>query len=132
MDGTSGGLRESPDSGGVQGREPYVKKAVERYDYVEDGVLKTEYVKISPKAAAYSAQKELAESIVGFCSGCKAQVQMTFPGGFDVRTLDPVLSGRAVKAICPACHKVTEFLPAHKYLPHHMVMRNQKILQERA
>lgn len=73
-----------------------------------------------------SEKQNIAEGLVGFCSGCKAQVQMTFPNGFDVKTLDWALSGKPVRALCPACEKQTEFLPAAKYLPHPSVMKNQR------
>lgn len=142
MDSSSPERDGRADGGGVQGSgskryvqglpvTSYVKKAEEPapksyipFTYVKDGHIRTSYVEAI--GGVKDPKQALAEDIVGFCSVCHAQVQMTFPGGFDVRDLDKALHGTPVKAICPACERLTEFLPAAKYLPHPMVMKNQR------
>lgn len=106
-----------------KGEEPTPKSYIP-YTYVKDGQIKTSYVEAV--GGVKDPKQALAEGIVGFCSVCHAQVQMTFPGGFDVHDLDKALQGKPVKAICPTCERLTEFLPAAKYMPHPMVMKNQR------
>lgn len=142
MDGSSPERAGSHESGGVQGAgskryveglpvTTYVKKGEEPkpksyipYTFVKDGQIMTSYVEAV--GGMKNEKQVLAEDIVGFCSSCHAQVQMTFPGGFDVHDLDKALQGKPVKSFCPTCQKLTEFLPAAKYLPHPMVMKNQR------
>lgn len=83
-------------------------------------------VRKAPSPIEIPKEQELVESIVGFCSGCGMQAAMTFPNGFDVKDGDKALQGKPVKAICPRCEKLTEFLPAATYQNHPMVMRNQR------
>lgn len=101
---------------------PYVDKDTASMKVAAVQVRKT------PSPIEVPAVQELAESIVGFCSGCKAQCQMTFPAGFDTKTGDRALMGKSVKAFCPRCQRLTEFLPAASYMNHEMVMRNQRHL----
>ena len=93
--------------------------------YVKDGLLKTDYVKARETSVAQATVEDMAEGIVGFCSGCKAQCHMTFPAGMDHADVDRAIHGKPVKSFCPKCDRLTEFLPASKYLNHPMVMKNQ-------
>ena len=97
--------------------------------YVKDGHLKTDYVKTKPLPIHLASMEDMAEGIVGFCSGCKAQSQMTFPSGMDHKDVDRAIQGKPVKVYCPRCERLTEFLPAHKYLPHKMVMNNERTVR---
>lgn len=108
--------------------QEYAKKRAIPIDYVDkDQNPRTVYVvpREIPSVETPTEAQTMAEAVVGFCSGCHAQCTMTFPGGFDHASLDQALHGKPVKAICPRCEKLTEFLPAHKYMNHPAVMRNQ-------
>ena len=94
-----------------------------------DKNVRTVFVKVREASLIEKAPEaqEMAEAIPGFCSGCKAQSEMTFPSGFDRTVLDKALQGKPVKAWCPRCERLTEFLPAHKYMPHPTIMKNQRL-----
>lgn len=97
---------------------PYVSK---------DGQFNTAMVEVRKSSTLeIPKEQELVETIVGFCSGCKMQAQLTFPTGFNQKHGDRALQGKAIDAFCPRCERMTEFLPAATYFNHPLVMRNQK------
>ena len=102
---------------------PYVDK--------NDAKMKVALVEVRkpPSPIEIPKEQELTESIVGFCSGCRVQCQMTFPAGFNQKSGDRALQGKSVEAFCPRCQKMTEFLPAATYQDHPLVMRNQRNLR---
>lgn len=100
----------------------------------EGGDFQEAYVKVqrhNPDEVGRVAQ-QVAESIVGFCSGCRMQATLTFPNGADHRDCDRALQGKPVKVLCPRCQKVQEFLPADRYFNHPMVQRNQQYIRQAA
>jgi hypothetical protein len=93
-----------------------------------DGDFKEAFVKVQKYNTddAGRMSQRLAESIVGFCSGCRMQSTLTFPNGADHKDCDRVIQGKAMKTFCPRCQKITEFLPAATYFNHPLVQRNQE------
>jgi hypothetical protein len=87
-------------------------------------------VRKPPSPIEIPKEQELVESIVGFCSGCRMQCQMTFPDGFRAKDGDHALQGKAIPAFCPRCKAMREFLPAATYQNTPLVMRNQKHMRD--
>ena len=110
------------------GSKPAAENHIKVPFVTKEGDFVESYVKVqkhSPDEHGRVAQN-LAESIVGFCSGCRMQATLTFPNGADHKDCDRAIQGKAMKAFCPKCQRVTEFLPAATYFNHPLVQRNQE------
>jgi hypothetical protein len=125
-DFVSAGKPAAPSAASSEGQHVKIPYVTPTGDFVES------FVKVQKHTAderGLVAQK-LAESIVGFCSGCRMQATLTFPNGADHKDCDRAIQGKAMKALCPRCQKVTEFLPAATYFNHPLVQRNQDHVRE--
>jgi len=52
--------------------------------------------------------------VLGVCTICRTIGNLEFPSGFDFKAGDKIMDGKATKAMCLGCGKLTEFLPYHK------------------